>query len=109
MQLASANCKIAQLWPGKRTTSPRPADRDAVHAQGRLTDPDRNALAVLAAGADAGVEREVIADRADTMQVGRAIADQHGALQRRTELAVLDAIGLGDLEHVFARGDVDLA
>ena len=31
-----------------------------------------------------------------------------GALQRRAELAVFDLVGLGHVEHVFARGDVDL-
>ncbi len=43
------------------------------------------------------------------MQVGRPVADQHRALQGRAELAVLDLVGLGALEHIFARGDVDLA
>ena len=43
------------------------------------------------------------------MQVGRPVADQHRALQGGAELAVLDLVGLGALEHVFARGDVDLA
>ena len=33
-----------------------PADRDPLHPQRRLADADRHALAVLAAGADAGVE-----------------------------------------------------
>ena len=80
-----------------------------VHAQARLADADRHALAVLAAGADAGIEREVVADHADAMQVGRAVADQHGAFHRRADLAVLDLVGLGALEHVFAGGDVDLA
>ena len=75
----------------------------------RLADADRHALAVLAAGADAVIEREVVADHRDAVQVGRPVADQHGALDRRADLAVLDAIGLGALEHVFARGDVDLA
>src|SRR5262245_55488626 len=80
------------------------SDRDAVHAQRRLADADRHALAVLAAGADAGVELEIVADHADAMQVGRPVADQHGALQRRADLAVLDLVGLGALEHVLARG-----
>ena len=31
----------------------------------RLADADRHALAVLAAGADAGIERHVVADHAD--------------------------------------------
>src|SRR3989449_10178441 len=89
--------------------STRPTDRDPVHPQRRLADADRHALAVLAAGADAGIEREVVADHGDAMQVGRAVADQHGALQRRADLAVLDLVGLGALEDIFARGDVDLA
>src|SRR5271155_2088122 len=84
-------------------------DRNAVDAQGRLADADRHALAVLAAGADAVVERKIVADHGDAVQVGRSVADQHGALDRCADLAVLDAIGLGALEHVFARSDVDLA
>src|SRR6202012_4362329 len=85
------------------------SDRDALHPQGRLADADRHALAVLATGADAGVEREVIADHGDAMQVGRSVADQHRALQRRADLAILDLVRFRALEHVFARGDVDLA
>src|SRR5512145_2221092 len=86
----------------------RPADRDPLHAQGGLADADRNALAVLAARADAGIELEVVADHADAVEVGRAIPDQHGALERTPELAVRHLVGLGDLEHVLARRDVDL-
>ena len=56
-----------------------------------------------------GSSCEVVADHADAMQIGRPVADQHGALDRRADLAVLDLVGLGALEHVFARGDVDLA
>src|SRR3954462_5915528 len=85
------------------------ADGDPVHAQRRLANPDRHALAVLAAGADAGVEFEVVADHADAMQVAWSVADQHRALDRRADLAVFQPIGLGALEHVFARRDVDLA
>ena len=33
------------------------SDRDALHPQRRLADADRHALAVLAAGADPGIER----------------------------------------------------
>src|SRR5208282_2772284 len=89
--------------------SPGPAHRDAVDAQGGLADADGDALAVLAAGADAAVELKVVADHGDAVQVGRAVADEHGALDRRAALAVLDAVGLGAFEHVFARGNVDLA
>src|SRR5258705_5200063 len=81
--------------------SPRAADRDAVHAKGGLADADRHALAVLAAGADAGVELEVVADHADAIEVGRAVADQHRALERRAELAVLDPVSLGHVEHIL--------
>src|SRR5690606_30037268 len=88
--------------------SARAADRDLVHAQRRLADADRHALTVLAAGADAGVEFEIVADHGDAMQVGRAVTDQHRAFQRRAEFAVLDAIGFRALEYVFAGGNVDL-
>src|SRR5689334_17242223 len=82
---------------------------DAVHPQGRLADADRHALAVLAAGADAGIEFHVVADHGDALQIGRSVADQHGALERRAELAVLDLVRFGDVEHVLARRDIDLA
>jgi hypothetical protein len=38
-----------------------------------------------------------------------AVADQHGALDRRPDLAVLDPVGLGAGEDELAGGDVDLA
>src|SRR5712671_5227730 len=76
------------------------AHRDAVHPQRGLADADRYALAVLAAGADAGVEGEVVADHADLVEVGRAIADQHRAFQRSADPAILDLVGLDHVEHV---------
>src|ERR1700680_711629 len=87
---------------------PGPPDGNPLHAQGGLADSDRNALAVLATGADAGIELEVIADHGDTVEVGRAVPDQHGALEGLRKLAVLDLVSLGHLEHVLARGDIDL-
>ena len=51
--------------PAAGLLSPRSADRDAVDPQRRLADADRHALAVLAASADAGVEREIVADHGD--------------------------------------------
>src|SRR6266567_4039857 len=96
------------MLPADRSLA-RSSDRDLFHPQRRLADADRHALAVLAAGADAGIQREIVADHGDPVQVGRPVADQHRALQRRAELAVLDLVGLGALEYVFARGDVDLA
>src|SRR5262245_20595762 len=89
--------------------SARPADGDAVHAQGGLANAHRDALAVLAAGAAAGVKREVVADHAYPVEIGWSVADQHGALHRCPDLAVLDAIGLGTLENVLAGGDVHLS
>src|SRR6266542_3568448 len=86
----------------------RSADSDAVYAQGRLADSDRDALAILAAGANPGIKLEVVADHADPVEVGWAIADQHGSLEGPSKLSILDPVGLGDLDDVFARGDVDL-
>src|SRR3984957_319688 len=88
---------------------PGAAYRNTVDAQGGLADADRDALAVLAAGADAVVELEIVPDHRPPVQVGRPVADQHGALDRRADFAVLEPIGFGAFEHVFARSDVDLA
>src|SRR5580704_2243915 len=85
------------------------ADRDAVDAQCRLADTDGHALTVLSAGADTVVERKVVADHGDAMQVSRAVADQHGALDRCADFAVFDPVSFGALKDVFARSDVDLA
>jgi hypothetical protein len=60
---------------------PRAADRDPIHAQRRLPDAHRHALAVLAARADAGIEGEVVADHADPVEIGRPVADQHRAFE----------------------------
>src|SRR6516162_9326902 len=85
------------------------AHRDAVHAQGRLPHTDGHPLAILAASANAAIEFEVVSDHADTVEVGRTVPDQHGALQRPAKLAAIDLVGLGDLKHVLARCDIDLA
>ena len=39
----------------------------------------------------------------------RPVTYEHCALDRRADLAILDHIGLGAREHVFAGGDIDLA
>src|SRR5690606_14633821 len=85
------------------------AHGQALDQQGRLADADRHALAVLAAGADAGVERHVVADHGDLGQHVGAVADQGRALDRAADLAVLDQIGLGRREHELAARDVNLA
>src|SRR3954469_25967973 len=89
--------------------SSRSSHRDPVHPQRRLADADRYTLAVLAAGADPGIELKIVADHGDSVQVGRAVADQHGPLQRRAELAVFDFVRLRALKYIFAGGDIDLA
>src|SRR5690606_32002133 len=87
----------------------RAADRQAADLEAGLADADGDALPGLAAGADAGVEGEVVADHLDLGQGRGAVADQGGAAHRRGDLAVLDQIGLGALEDEFAVGDVHLA
>src|SRR3954447_510348 len=69
------------------------ADRNAFHPQCRLANADRNALAVLAAGSNARVELEVIADHAHPVEVGGSVSDQHGALEWGPALAVFNPVG----------------
>ncbi len=71
--------------------------------------PGGNALAALAADADAFVEREIVADALDPGEHGRSVADQRRALDRLADLAVSDPVGLGAGEDELAAGDVDLA
>src|SRR5690606_11682455 len=115
----SAPCSTASPKPLERTTPPPPtdprasgpgaADGDAVDQQRGLADADRNALAVLAADADAVIERHVMPDHAHLLHGLRPVADQRRPLHRRGHLAILDQIGLGGREHVFAAGDIDLS
>src|SRR5262249_33518221 len=87
----------------------RAPDGDSVEPQRWLTDADGDPLAVLATGADPGIEREVVTDQTDPGEGVRTVADQHRALEWSAQLAVLDPVGLRALEHEFARGDIDLA
>src|SRR5215472_3795814 len=89
--------------------SGRAADCQRIDAQCRLTDTDRHALAILAAGADTLIELQVVADHGDARQYIRTVADQRRALERCAEAAVLDRIGLARREHELARSDVHLA
>ena len=57
-----------------------------VHTRISSTHPDRHALTVLAAGADAGIEREVVADPRDLLQSLGADADERGVLDRGRQL-----------------------
>src|SRR3546814_20514537 len=63
----------------------RPADRQSAHEQGRLADAGGDALAALAADADAFVDRHVVADAGDFRQHARPVADQGRALDRIAE------------------------
>src|ERR1700741_455115 len=85
------------------------ANREPLDLERRLADPDRHALSLLAAGADAGVELQVVADHAHAGERVGPVADERRAFHRVRDLAVLDEIGLGGGEHELAVGDVDLA
>jgi hypothetical protein len=89
--------------------SRRSPDGEAVDLERRLPDAHRHALALLAAGADAAVEREVVADHADARQRVGAVADQRRALHRVRHLAVLDHVASAGGKDELAVGDVDLA
>src|SRR5580693_7620644 len=89
--------------------SGRAADRQRIDAQRRLTDADGDALTVLAAGADAIVQLQVVADHGNARQYVRAVADESRALEWRAQAAVLDRVRLARREHEFARGYIDLA
>src|ERR1700754_1868319 len=78
------------------------SDGDSIHTERRLSDANRHTLALFAAGADAVIELEIVADHGNAMQVRGAVTDQHGALQRRAQFAVFDLVGLGALEDIFA-------
>src|SRR5437763_8190703 len=87
----------------------RATHREPVDAQRGLANADRHALAILAAGADARVEREVVADHRYARERIGPVADERGALHRIGELALLDFPGFRRREHELAVGDVDLA
>ena len=53
----------------------RSADRQRIDAQRRLADADRHRLAVLAAGADAGIELHIVAYHGDSLHGFGAVAD----------------------------------
>src|ERR1700675_2598523 len=85
------------------------ADRKAVDPERRLADADGHALALFAASADAGIEREIVADHGDPREHVGAGADQRRAFHRISDLAVFDHVRFGRREDELAAGDVDLA
>src|SRR5512139_3506284 len=93
-----------------------PASAGLGSAHGQAVDADRgqshtdgDGLSVLAAGANALVELQVIANHADALQDVRPVSDQRGALHRATDLAVFNQIRLAGREDELPVGDVDLA
>src|SRR4026207_2514798 len=67
----------------------RPADRHAVDADGRQPDADRDGLTVLAAGAHALVELEVVAHAAHAGERFGSVADEGRTLDRAGDAPVL--------------------
>ena len=51
-------------------------------------------MAFLAAGADAFIEPQVVANHGDILQRLGAVADQRSVLYRRGDLAIFDEVGL---------------
>src|SRR5258707_3641957 len=86
----------------------RAADRECIDPERRLTDADRHALSILAAGSNTVVELQVVADHRDAHQHVRTVADQGRALEGRAHAAVLDRIRLARREHELARGAIHL-
>src|SRR5690348_13633925 len=96
---AAEPMRAAARPPAGQASCRGAADGQPVHAQGRLADAHRHALAVLAASADPAIEREIIADHGDLRQRIGTVADEGRALYRLAELAVLNEIGFGRREH----------
>src|SRR5580704_3727911 len=70
------------------------ADRYAVDSNRRKPHSHRHRLAVLAAGADARVECQVVANHRDASQYVGPIADERCAFHRALHLAVRDQVSL---------------
>src|SRR5919106_5553900 len=73
-----------------------------------LTDPDRDPLPLLAAGADALIEGQIVPHRPHPGQAVRSVADQGRSFDRCGDLAVLDQVSFRRGEDERARGDVAL-
>src|SRR6266404_3978803 len=67
-----------------------------------------NGLSIFAAGADAFIEFQIVADHRNPRQHIRSVADQGCALDGGRDLSVFDEIGFRRRENKFAVGDVDL-
>jgi hypothetical protein len=80
-------------------------DGQTLDLEAGLADADGHRLTILAAGAYAGIEREVVADHEHAPEYRRSIANQCRAVHRRGDLAVLDEIGLCTPEDMARRID----
>src|SRR5437763_17110486 len=89
-------------------TSAGPTYRQAVDAKRGLTDADRHTLSILAARADARVEREIAADHRYFRQRIGAVADQRRAFHRIRDLALLDHPRFACGNDEFSAGGVYL-
>src|SRR5438876_7528915 len=68
----------------------------------------RYRLSVLAAGADAFVESQIVTDHRDASQHVGPIADQRSTFDRCRDLAISNQIGFRGREHQFPIGDIHL-
>src|SRR5271154_1173173 len=84
------------------------ADSQAINFNGRDADADGNRLPVFAAGADAFIELQIVADHRNSGQDVWSVADQSCAFDQGSDLPIFDEICLGRREDKFSVGDVDL-
>src|SRR5262249_2896669 len=90
-------------WSSRRSAT----NRDLAHQHRRLARGDRHALALLAA--HASPRFEVVPYCIDHTQHFGAVADELRSANRARDLALLDAVGLGDAEAKVAGRGVDLS
>src|ERR1700674_6130109 len=85
------------------------ADGQAVNFNRWDAAADGNSLSIFAAGADAFIEFQIVADHRNPRQHIGSIADQGCALDRGGNLSVFDEIRFRRRENKFAVRDVDLS
>src|ERR1700760_2243281 len=78
------------------------ADGEPVDSQRRLPHAHRNTLSVLAAGANTIIELQIVPDHAHSGEHIGPVADERRALDRCTQLAIFNGIGLACREHEFS-------
>src|ERR1035441_8314627 len=102
----------ASRYPGRVPTgdwrSSRASNGHFVDLDGGDSHTHRHALPVLAAGADAFVQPQVVAHHTHVLQRFRPVADQRGIAHRARQLAVLDKVALRRREDEVAAGDIHL-